>query len=164
MVPCLHQGNIFIQRKLQVWRAQKCIPQVGAETPLTCACRQNIPSRRGRYRAENGNLSKFEWTSRHGTVFAPRQCLYQKKATGIENPEMYSTSRCRNPTYLCRLGNYPISLGVLSCAGRETTPSHGGRYMAVNGNLHKLGWRSEMYSTSRCRTPTNLCMLANYPV
>ena len=39
MVPCLHQGNVYIKRKLRVWRAKKCIPLVGAETPLTCAGR-----------------------------------------------------------------------------------------------------------------------------
>ena len=37
MVPCLHQGNIYIKRKLQVWRDHKCIPLVGAITPLNCA-------------------------------------------------------------------------------------------------------------------------------
>ena len=35
MVPCLHQGNIKTKRKLRAWRHQKCIPIVGAITPLT---------------------------------------------------------------------------------------------------------------------------------
>ena len=35
MVPCLHQGNIYIKRKLRVWTDQKYIPLVGSETPLT---------------------------------------------------------------------------------------------------------------------------------
>ena len=39
MVTCLHQGNVYIKRKLRAWRAKKCIPLVGAETPLTCAGR-----------------------------------------------------------------------------------------------------------------------------
>ena len=52
MVPCLHQGNIYIKRKLRVWRDQKCIPLVGAIIPLTCACRQNAPSRGRQYRAQ----------------------------------------------------------------------------------------------------------------
>ena len=46
MVPCLQQGNIFTKRKLRVWRDQKCILLVVAITPLTCAGRQNTPSRR----------------------------------------------------------------------------------------------------------------------
>ena len=73
MVPCLHRSSIYIKRKLRVWRDQKCIPMVGAETSLTCAGRQTTASQISRYRAENGNLRKLGWTYRHGTVFAPRQ-------------------------------------------------------------------------------------------
>ena len=98
MVPCLHQGNIYIKRKLQVRRDQKCIPLLGAKTPLTCAGRQTTPSQGIRYRPENGNLRKLGWTYRHGTVFAPREYLYQKEATGKERPEMYLASRCKNPS------------------------------------------------------------------
>ena len=97
-VPCLHQGNIYIKSKLRVWRDLKCIPLVDAKTSLTCAGRQTTPSQGSQYRSENGNLWKVGWTYCHGTVFAPRQCLYQKKATGMERPEMYSPSRCKNPT------------------------------------------------------------------
>ena len=88
MVPCLHQGNVYSRRKLRVWRDQKCICLVGAEATLTCAGRQTTLSQGGRYRAENGNLRILRWTYRHGTVFAPRQCVHQKEATGVESPEM----------------------------------------------------------------------------
>ena len=43
MVPCLQQGNIYIKRKLRVYRDQKCIPLVGAKTPLACVGRQTTP-------------------------------------------------------------------------------------------------------------------------
>ena len=109
MVLCLHQGNIYIKRKLREWRDQKCIPLVSAKTPLTCVVRQTTPSQGSRYKAENGNLRKSGWTYRDGTVFAPRQYLYQKVARGMERPEMYSPSRCKNPSYLCRPSNYPVS-------------------------------------------------------
>ena len=56
MVPCFHQGNIYTERKLRVWRDQKCIPLVGATTILTCAGRQNNPSGGRRYRAQNAKL------------------------------------------------------------------------------------------------------------
>ena len=56
MVPCLHQGKISTKRKLRVRRDQKCIPLVGAKSILTCAGRQNTPSRARRYRAQNGKL------------------------------------------------------------------------------------------------------------
>ena len=101
MVPCLHQGNIYIKRKLRVWRDQKYIPLVGAITLLNCAGRQNTPSRRRLYSAQNGKFGKLGRTCGHGTVFTPRKYLYQKEATGMERPEMYSVSRCNNPTYLC---------------------------------------------------------------
>ena len=102
MVPCLHQGNVYIKRKLRVWRNQKCIPLVGAITPLNCAGRQNTPSRGREYSAQNGKLGKLGRTYGHGAVFVPRKYLYQKEATGMKKPEMYSPSRSNNPTYyLC---------------------------------------------------------------
>ena len=101
MVPCLHQGNIYIKRKLRVWRAQKCISLVGAKSPLTCADRQTTSSQMSRYRVGNGNLRKLGWTYPHCTMFAPRQCLHQKEATGMESPEMYFPIRLKKPSYLC---------------------------------------------------------------
>ena len=98
MVPCLHQGNIYTKRKLRVWRDQKCIPLVGAITTLTCAGRHSTPARGRQYRAQNGNFGKLGQTYGHGTVFAPRKYLPPKEATGMEIPEMYSVSRCNNPT------------------------------------------------------------------
>ena len=83
MVPCLHQGNIYMKRKLRVWRDQKCISLLGAKTPLTCAGRETTPSQMRRYRVDKGNLRKLGRTYRHGTVFAPKEYLYQKEATGM---------------------------------------------------------------------------------
>ena len=109
MVPSLHQGNIYTKRKLRVWRDQKCIPLVGAMTPLNCEGRQNTPSRGRQYRAQNGKFGKLGRSYGHGTVFAPRKYLHQKEATGMERPEMYSVSRCNNHTYLCRPSKYSVS-------------------------------------------------------
>ena len=111
--PCLHQGNVYIKRKLRVWRAQKSIHVVGAETLLPCSGQETIPSHGGWNRAENGNLRKYGWTYRHGTVFALRQYLYPKESTGMERSEMYSTNRCRNHTYLCGPANYRVSWGTV---------------------------------------------------
>ena len=101
MVPCFHQGNIDTKRKLRVWIDQKCIPLVGAITTLTSVGRHNTSSRGRKYRAQNGKLGKLGRTYGHGTVFAPRKYLYQKEATRMERPEIYSVSRCNNHTYLC---------------------------------------------------------------
>ena len=109
MVPCLNQGNIYTKTKLRVWRDQKCIPLVGAIIPLNCGGRPNTPSRGRQYWAQNGKFGKLRRTCGHGTVFAPRKYLYQKEATGMERPEMYSVSRCNNPTYLCGPSKYPVS-------------------------------------------------------
>ena len=113
LIPCLHQGNIYTKRKLRAWRDQKCIPLVGAITPLTCVGRQNTPSRGRRYRAQNGKLPKLGRTYRHGTALSSRKYLYQKEAMGMERTEMYSTSRCNNPTYLCGPSKYPASWEVV---------------------------------------------------
>ena len=82
---------------------------VGAITPLTCAGRQNTPSRGRQYRAKNGKFGKLGRTCGHGTVFALRKYLHQKETTGMERPEMYSASRCNKPTYLCGTSKYPVS-------------------------------------------------------
>ena len=83
MVPCLHQGNIYTKRKLRVWTDQKCIPLVGAITPLNCAGRHITPSRGRQYRNQNGKFGKLGRTYSHGTVFAPRKYLHQKEAAGM---------------------------------------------------------------------------------
>ena len=158
--------------KLWIWRAQKCSPLVGAETPLTCAGWQTTPSHWGPYRTENGKLHKLEFTYHHGTVFPPKKYLYPKEATDMEQ-------KC-----------IPLVDGEtqLTCADRQTTPSHRGRYRAENKNLHKLWWTyrhgtvfaprqylylkeatgmelesPKMYFTCRCRNPTYMCEPINYP-
>ena len=107
MVPCLHQSNVYLKRKLRGWRAQKCIPLVDAKTVLPCAGQQITPVHGAQYRADNGNLCIFWFTYRHGTVFAPKQCLYQKIAKGMESQKMYFSNRCKNRAYLYRGFNLP---------------------------------------------------------
>ena len=76
---------------------------------------------------------------------------------------------------------------TLTCAGRQSTPSRGRQYRAQKGKSRKLGRtyrhgtvfaprkylyqkeatgmeRADMYSASRCNTPTNLCRQLKYPV
>ena len=112
------------QRKLWVWRVQNCIPLVGAKTSLTCAGLQTTPSQVSVYRAGNGNLRKSGSTFCHVTVFALKQCLYQKEATGVESPKMYSSRRSKNLTHLC---------------GTTNDPSHVSQYRAETINLRKSG-------------------------
>ena len=109
MVLYLHQTTVYIKRKLWVWRIQKYIPLVGAKTALTCAGLQTTPSHVRRYKAKNGIFRKFWSTFYHGTMFAPKQSLYQKEAASMKRPKLYSSSRCKNRTYLCGATNSPIS-------------------------------------------------------
>ena len=109
MVPHLHQGNIYITRKLGVWRVQKVFPLSVEKSLLPCVGRQTTPSQGSRYRTEIAKLRKLGWSYCHGTLFAPRQYLYQNKDKGMERPEMYSPSRCKNPSHLCGPSNYPVS-------------------------------------------------------
>ena len=139
----------------------------------TCLCwTANYPSHVSQYRAENGNLRKSGSTFRHGTMFAPKQCLYQKEATGIESPKMHSSSRCKNCTYRC---------------GTETTLSHVSQYRADNRNFRKsestfrhdtvfapkqCSYRKEatgmespkMHFSSQCKNRTYLWKAAHYPI
>ena len=119
MVPCLHQCNVYIKRKLREWRVQKCIALVGADTVLTSAGPRTTPCHGGQYRVHRGNLRNFGPTKPHGTAFAPMQWLYQKEATGMESSTMYCPSRCTYRTYQRGAANYPVSWVSLYCPWRK---------------------------------------------
>ena len=88
MVPCLHQGNVNIKRKLRVWGAYKCNPFASAINPLAVTGPQSSGYDTPPYILDVGNFEKFGATYRHGTVFAPKQCSYEKKAKGEESLKM----------------------------------------------------------------------------
>ena len=112
MVPRLHQSNGYIKRKIRVWRAQKCLALVGAETVTVLTSTGPHPPPffigGGQYRVGNGNMQNFRPTNPHGTAFAPKQWLYEKEDTGLERSKMFYPSRCRNSTYQCGAVNYPV--------------------------------------------------------
>ena len=142
MVPWLHQGNIYSKRKLRAWRNQKCIPLVGAITPLTCPGPQNTPSRGRLYRAQNGKLPKVGRTYRHGTG------LHQGNINTKRMLQDWRDKKC-----------IPLvgAITPLTCAGRQNTPSRGRRYTAQNGKLPKLGRtyrHGNIFSTKEILIPT----------
>ena len=166
MVPCLHQGNIKFIRKGSYGYGEP------RNVPLNCARCKNTPSRGRQYRAQNGKLRKLRCTYLHGTMLGRRKYFHQKEPTGMERLEVYSASRCNNPTYLCWPSN---------------TPSRGRQCRAQNGKLGKLGRtyghgtvfapskylyekeamgmeKPEIYPASRCNNPTYLCRPSKYPV
>ena len=167
----MHQSNHYIKRKLGLWRAQKCIPPVGARSALTSADPQNTPTHVRQYRAENGILWKSGVTFPHGAVFAPKESLHHKEARAIESPKMYSPRRCNKRTYLCGYVNYPDSCKAIQ--GRERnigeirgylSPwcSVGTQAMIISKGI----WGYEepkIYFSRRCNKRTYLCGSVNYP-
>ena len=124
MEPYLHQGNIYTKRKLQVWRDQKCIPLVGAITPLSCTYRQNTWSRGRHDRAQNGKLGKCN------RPIAMVPCAHQGN--------IYTKRKLRvlrDQKYFSLVG----AITPLTYPGRQNTPSRGRHYRAQNGNLGKFG-------------------------
>ena len=61
------------------------------------------------YRANNANFRNFEASFRHGTVFAPKQYLYQKEGLGMQSPKIPFLGWCKNGTKLYGASNYPHS-------------------------------------------------------
>ena len=114
MVPCLHRCNVYIVRKLRVWRAQKCNFLVSAKTAPTVTDQQTTPCFAAPFLASNRNFENFAATNRHGTVFAPMQCLYCKEAMGVESPKMQFTNQCQNPTDRYGSTNFPMSCSAVS--------------------------------------------------
>ena len=109
MVPCLHQSNVYIKRKLQVCRAQKCNFLVGAQSYVPVrACK--LP----RVMLHHIELI-MEIFRNSGLPIALVPCLHQsnvsikKENTRMESPKMYSSRRCKNRTYLCGTANYLVS-------------------------------------------------------
>ena len=88
VVPCLHQRNQYMKRKLREWRTQKCNPYFGAESPLRSTGLQTSGFHASPYSAVCVNLRKLGDTFHRGTVFAPAQSIHEKEATGMENPKM----------------------------------------------------------------------------
>ena len=117
MAQCLHQSKDYIKRKLEVWRAQKCISLIGGISALTCMGPQTTPSQVRQYTAENVIFGKSGVTFRHGAVFAPKEGLNQKEVRGVESPKMYSSCRCNKRSYMCGSANYSVSCKAVQ--GRE---------------------------------------------
>ena len=60
MLPCLHQSNIHIKRKLRQWGAQKCTPCFSANSPFRGTGLQSTRFHAASYRADSANLRDFE--------------------------------------------------------------------------------------------------------
>ena len=102
MVQCLHQSIEYMKRKLELWRAQKSVPLVGAISALTSADPQVTPTHVRQYRAENGILGKS------GLPFAMVQCLHQSNDYIKRKLGLWRAQKC-----------VPLvgAISALTCAG-----------------------------------------------
>ena len=114
-------------------------------------------------RAENGNLCKLGWTYCHGTMFAPRQCLYQREATGMESSDMYSNKWVQKFHLPVWAGNLPHLMGGSIVPRTETWVVFASKKYLYPKEATGME-RTEMYSTSQCRNPTYFCGPPNYPL
>ena len=109
----MHQYKVYIKRKLRVWRAQKCNFLVSAKTEPTVVGRQTNPCLAAPYLVSNRNFQNFRVTYRHGTVFAPMECLYCKEVTEVESPKMQFPSQSKNRTARNGSTNYTVSCSAV---------------------------------------------------
>ena len=123
-------GTVFVPRKYLYQkettcrREKKCFPLVGAITPLTCAGRQNTPSR-GRWFGPRTDSCQ-NWDGPIAMV----PCLNQGN--------IYTKRKlraCRDQKCIPLVG----AITPLPCVGRQNTPSRGRRDRAQNEKLPKLG-------------------------
>ena len=151
MVPCVHQENIYTNRKLRVWRDQKCIPLVGAKTLVTCAGLQNTPSRGRQYRGPrteswinwDGHMAMVPglhqgniYTKRKLRVWREQKCIPLVGA--LHQGNIYSKKKVRVWRDQKRIP-FVCAINTFTCAGRHNTPSRGRKYRAQKGKFGKLG-------------------------
>ena len=117
MVPCLHQGNDYIKRKLRVCITQKCNLLVGAKTVPPGTGLQTIQFPTAQCMADNGNLRDLD------LPFAIVPCLHQDNDYIKRKLQV-----CRVQTYNLLVGAKTVSPGT----GPHTTPFHTAPYRADN--------------------------------
>ena len=168
----MHQSKDYIKTKLGLWRAQKCIPLVGAISALTCACPQTTPTHVRQYGAENGILGKSGATFRHSAVFALNKGLYIKRKLGLWRAQKcvlfvgaISALTCASPqTTSSHVWQYRIENGIL---GKSVATFRLGALFAPKQGLHQKEARAmeslKMCFSHRCNKRTYLSRFVNYP-
>ena len=136
MVPRLHQCSVYIKRKLRVWRSQKCNFLVSAKTAPTGTGQKTTSCLAASYLASNTKFQNFGATYRHGTAFAPIQCLYCKEATGVESPKMQFPTQFKNRTDRYGSTNYPCLAAPYLASNRKFQNS--GLLFAMVSCLYQL--------------------------
>ena len=113
MVPRLHKSIGYIKRKLRVWRTQKCIALVCAETVLISMLQETTPFHGGQYMA---GIEIFE-TAGPPIHMVPR--LHQSNGYIKRKLRAFRAQKCFAHVF---------AETVITSAGPKTTPFHGGQY------------------------------------
>ena len=100
---CLHQKVAVSIQNPKMQSLSRCNKRTGRYSP------ENNPVLCTAYRAEYVNLGISHAVKSKGIAFQPKQCLYQKVAVGLENPEIKSLSRCNNRTARYGPAKIPVS-------------------------------------------------------
>ena len=89
---CLYQKVAVGMENLKMQSPSQCNKRTvrydPGNNPVSCTA----------YTAVNGNLGNIEAVENNDTAFAPKQCLYQKVAVGLESSKLHSPSRCNKRT------------------------------------------------------------------
>ena len=139
MVPCLHQGNTDMKRKLRVKRDLKCIPLVGAKNSPVRAVK--IPRLKG-----VGIVPRTETCVKWGGHTAMVPCLHQGNVSFKRKLRVWRDQKCI-PLVGAKI--------PLTCASRQIAPSQMRRYRAMVPCLHQGNiyikrkprvWRDQKYT------------------
>ena len=123
MVPCFHQSNGYIKRKLRVWRAQKCNALFAAENVLTNVWPQSTTF-------YGSTVPIMEIYENSGLPIPMVPHLNQRNGYIKRKLRVWRAQKC---SVLVGAEN------VLTSARPQTTTFHGGQYMAKNGNMQSFG-------------------------
>ena len=124
MVPCLHQCKVYIQRKVRVWRAQKCNFLVSAKTELAVMVNKlpRVLQRR------NGQAIENFKTSGLPNDMLPR--LHQCNAYIVRKLRVW---RAQKYNFLVSAKTVPTG------TGQQTTLCLSAPYRASNENFRNFG-------------------------
>ena len=124
------------------------------------------------HRTENENFRKFGAVYRHGTVFAPKQYLYQKEALEMQRTKILSLDWCKKGTNLYGASNYPHSCIAIYRADNANFRNFGASYrngmvFAPKQYLYQkealVMQSTKILSLGWCKKGTNLFRASNYP-
>ena len=124
MVPCLHQCNVYVKRKQQVWRAQKCNFLLCAKTAPTCMGQQTT---RVMQRCIGQGIEIFKIL---GLIFAMVPCLHQCKVYIKRKLRVW---RAQKYNFLVTAKTAPTG------TGQQITPCLAAPYSVNNRNCQNFG-------------------------